>query len=202
MPNRILREGYLDSEKLRLAGELAEVLFVRLMLVCDDFGRFDGRVSVICRRCWPICGPTDEDVLTRLVALTGNGLVVTYEVDGKPFIYIPNFKQRTRSPGSKFPNPPTGSQSNDGPTAVMPPSTDGQVSAVGARSSYFEVRSSSFDIRGSDGGHPPAEGKSNSKPRAAAQSIAKVEENKRVLAEAAEKAAPMPEDLLKFVRPH
>lgn len=113
MPSRLIREGVLDSERIFRAGEAAEVLFMRLMLVADDHGRFDGRVSVICRRCWPIGGPTEKDVLDRLVALTENGLVTTYEVDGKPFIYIPNFNQRLRTKTSKYPEPP-----NDPPPIV------------------------------------------------------------------------------------
>lgn len=194
MPNRILREGLLDSERLRLAGEAAEVLFVRLTLVADDFGRFDGRVTVICRRCWPLGGPDDKDVLERLVKLTEQRLVIAYEVDGKPFIFIPNFKQRTRSSKSKFPDPPPGLQSNDGPTADKPPSTDSPMSAVGARSSSFVVRNSD-----SVGGHTSDNRPST--PRGAAQSLERAEQNKRDLAAAAEKAAPMPDGLKKFAHP-
>lgn len=114
MPSRVIREGLIDSEHILAAGEAAEVLFLRLMLVADDYGRFDGRLPVICRRCWPIGGMTDEEVEKRLTALVANGLIERYEVDGKPFIQIPNFGQRTRAMKSKFP-PPNGSlDENDG----------------------------------------------------------------------------------------
>lgn len=107
MPSRMIREGLLDSDPLRQAGELAELLFTRLMLVADDYGRFDGRVTVICRRCWPLGGPSDPDVAQRLAALVREGLIVQYEVDGKPFIYIPKFNQRLRlKTASKWPDPP------------------------------------------------------------------------------------------------
>lgn len=106
MPNRIIREGFLDAEAIARAGEAAEVLFTRLILVADDFGRFDGRLTVICRRCWPNGGPDEESVRERLRALAMNGLVVMYEADGKPFLFLPNFKQRTRSTKSKYPLPP------------------------------------------------------------------------------------------------
>lgn len=107
MPSRMIREGYLDSDPLRQAGELAEILFTRLMLVADDYGRFDGRVTVICRRCWPLGGPTETDVSQRIVALVREGLVVLYEVGGKPFIFIPKFNQRLRlKSASKWPDPP------------------------------------------------------------------------------------------------
>lgn len=106
MPNRILREAMLDSDPVAAAGELAEVLFCRLLLVADDLGRFDGRISVIARRCWPLGGPGEDSVADRLGALARNGLVVKYEVEGKPFIVIPKFKQRTRTTTSKYPPPP------------------------------------------------------------------------------------------------
>ena len=114
MPSRVIREGLIDSEHILAAGEAAEVLFLRLILVADDYGRFDGRLPVICRRCWPIGGMTDEEVEKRLTALVKNGLVERYEVDGKPFIQIPNFGQRTRAMKSKFPAPNGSHDENDG----------------------------------------------------------------------------------------
>lgn len=106
MPNRILREGLLDAPAIAQAGEAAEVLFIRLILVADDYGRFDGRVTVICRRCWPAGGPGEADVLERLKTLAACELVVMYQVDGKPYLFIPNFRQRSRAMKSKFPPPP------------------------------------------------------------------------------------------------
>lgn len=108
MPSRYVREGLLSSEAIATAGELAEVLFVRLLLVADDFGRFDGRVGRIVRACWPAGGvgsPGEFEVNDRLEKLEAAGLVLRYEVDGKPFLLIPRFQQRTRSTKSKFPEP-------------------------------------------------------------------------------------------------
>lgn len=107
MPSRMIREGLLDSDPLAQAGELAEVLFTRLMLVADDYGRFDGRVTVICRRCWPLGGPNEQDVAARLASLARVGLVTVYQAEGKPFICIPKFNQRLRlKTKSKYPDPP------------------------------------------------------------------------------------------------
>lgn len=106
MPSRVIRDGLLDSELVHQAGEMAFNLFVRLMLVADDHGRFDGRLSVIARRCWPMGGPDDRDIFNRLIKLLELGLVVSYEVDHKPFIFIPNFGQRLRQKREKYPAPP------------------------------------------------------------------------------------------------
>lgn len=121
MPSRMIREGLLDSDPLRAAGEAAEVLFTRLMLVADDYGRFDGRVTVICRRCWPLGGPDEYEVLQRLAALVREKLVTLYDVDGKPFIYLPKFNQRLRLKNpSKYPDPPGEGQGCAQMPAVAP----------------------------------------------------------------------------------
>lgn len=155
MPSRYVREGLLDSEKIRQAGEPAEVLFMRLLLVVDDFARFDGRVTVICRRCWPIGGPLEADVLERLTTLAQFGLVVCYEVDGKPYLYVPNFNQRTRASKSKYPPPPVPQVSDKSAMPDKPPTVaehqsaprqakewrkpdDRQASASGVRYSSIE----------------------------------------------------------------
>lgn len=116
MPARVIREGFLDSDAVAAAGEAAEAFFLRLALRADDYGRFDGRITVICRACWPLGGPTEDDVAKRLEALIRAGIVQRYEVNGKPYLLIPKFRQRMRTPRSKFPDPPAGCQPDDGQT--------------------------------------------------------------------------------------
>ena len=41
MPNRIIREGHLDSERVDQLSEQAENFYSRLRLVVDDYGRFE-----------------------------------------------------------------------------------------------------------------------------------------------------------------
>lgn len=124
MPNRYIREGLLDSDPLKLAGEAAEVLFVRLVLVADDYGRFDGRVSVIRARCWPLGAPAEGEVETRLAALAKVGMIERYAIGGKAYLTIPKFRQRTRSQASKYPDPP----SYVGHPSVNGQTDDGQAS--------------------------------------------------------------------------
>lgn len=131
MPDRYLRTGLLSSERIAAAGEPAEILFTRLLLVIDDFARYDGRLTVICRACWPGGFDTDpkpDEVRQRLDSLIAHKAVVAYEVGGKPFIYIPNFKQRTRAKKSKWPAPPQGCPADDGQMPDNSQSSDGQVS--------------------------------------------------------------------------
>jgi hypothetical protein len=197
MPNRILREGLLDSEPLSKSGEKAEVLFMRLLLVADDFGRFDGRLSVICRRCWPLGEPTDPnemDVLERLTKLTEHKLVVAYEVDGKPFIFIPKFKQRTRASKSKFPDPPANNPQLDRPMTDNGQSPDGQPSDSRARSS-------SFVVRNSDSGGPVDKSQAP-RPSPNASSIAKTQHQLAAQARMREEATTPPADFASRLPPN
>lgn len=107
MPSRILREGLLDSDAIGSVSLEAETLFVRLLLLADDFGRYDGRPPVICRRAFVNRRELDDDkCASRLDELMRAGLVLSYFSNGKPFITIPRFNQRMRAKRSKFPAPP------------------------------------------------------------------------------------------------
>jgi len=104
MPSRVLREGLLDSDAIGAVSPGAEMLFVRLLLLADDFGRYDGRVSVICRRAFVNRRSVDEHMTADwLHELDNAGLVRLYEVDARPYLELLNFRQRTRSQVSKYP---------------------------------------------------------------------------------------------------
>ena len=45
MPNRILKESICRSEEIDSLSWFEEVLFYRLIVICDDFGRYDGRAN-------------------------------------------------------------------------------------------------------------------------------------------------------------
>ena len=45
MPNRIIKESICRSEEIDSLSWFEEVLFYRLIVTCDDFGRYDGRAS-------------------------------------------------------------------------------------------------------------------------------------------------------------
>ena len=113
MPSRVLREGLLDSDAIGSVSPGAEMLFVRLLLLADDFGRYDGRVSVICRRAFVNRRSVDEHMTAEcLQELDNADLVRLYEVDGKPYLEVQNFRQRTRSQVSKYPPRPGIVQTN------------------------------------------------------------------------------------------
>lgn len=114
MPNRVIREGLLDSDRIgRLTAE-EERFYVRLLLVADDFGRFDGRLSVIKSRCFPIL---DSISLTMVRAWLSKcqdaGLVKIYEVSGKPYLELIDYNQRLRQKRPRYPGPMNGNCQHD-----------------------------------------------------------------------------------------
>lgn len=109
MPTRVIREGFLDSETILRAGEPAECLYHRLLLVADDYGRLDGRPAMILNKAYPAGAPDGVDVheiARRLETLKALELAIAYETAGKPYLALPRFRQRTRALKSRFPEPP------------------------------------------------------------------------------------------------
>lgn len=111
MPQRILRDKILTSEKVEVLDFPAEVFYRRLMSVVDDFGRFDGRPSVLRSACYPLrVDRIREADISRWIAICEKaGLIVLYQVDGKPYVELLNLDDRRRAKTSKYPSPPSGS---------------------------------------------------------------------------------------------
>lgn len=108
MPNRILKESIVTSATIDSLSADQERFFYRLMVVCDDFGRFDGRAAVIRGRCYPLkLDVTTETVDGWLSVLESAGLLFRYEVASKPYLQIRNWDehQNIRAKKSRFPNP-------------------------------------------------------------------------------------------------
>lgn len=108
MPNRIIKESVCTSDSIDQLGWFEEVLFYRLIVNCDDFGRFDGRVAVIKNRLFPLKeNLTLKNVESAINKLARVGLIIPYESGGKPFLFLPtwNEHQCVRAKRSKFPEP-------------------------------------------------------------------------------------------------
>lgn len=107
MPNRILREGINDSDRVNALSFAAEVFYRRLMSVVDDFGLYDGRLSVLRSRLYSLRVDTvsEKDINDWLTECERLDLVVRYEHNGKPYIYFRNLGE-PRAAKSKYPFPP------------------------------------------------------------------------------------------------
>ena len=66
MPNRIIKESICRSDTINSLSCFEEVLFYRLIVACDDYGRFDGRPSVIKGYCFPLKDTSVKDIEAAL----------------------------------------------------------------------------------------------------------------------------------------
>lgn len=109
MPNRILKESICTSESLDCLSDKAEILFYRLIVQCDDYGRFDGRAAIIRSRCFPLKTDSikDKDVEKYLNELVACDLIYLYESGGKRYLAMTGWEnhQQVRSKRSKYPEP-------------------------------------------------------------------------------------------------
>lgn len=108
MPNRILKESICTSDSVDSLSWFEEVLFYRLIVNCDDYGRFDGRAAIIKNRLFPLKeNLTAKTVSGAIEKLARTGLVTLYEFEGKPYLYLPgwNHHQNVRAKKSKYPEP-------------------------------------------------------------------------------------------------
>ncbi len=97
MPNRILRDGILTSRAVNALGESAEVLYRRLISVVDDYGRFELDLDILRARLFPLqleAWPTER---VGKVLLECRELLALYEVSGRIYLEVNNFKQQTRT---------------------------------------------------------------------------------------------------------
>ena len=114
MPNRILRDGVLDSRAVSALTDDGQILFYRLMSIADDYGRYHADPELIRAKCFPLL--LDRWPLSRVAnaltnlnetkVSTGVPLVVIYGTSSSTnkYLQIEGFGQRTRTP-SKFPDP-------------------------------------------------------------------------------------------------
>lgn len=114
MPNRLLREGVVDSPKIDRLTPEEEVFYYRLLVVADDFGRMDARPAILRARCFPLKETLSTGKVSGwLDAMWRAAVIGRYEVDGQPYIQILKWEQRVRSAG-KYPPPLDGHMSVNG----------------------------------------------------------------------------------------
>ena len=160
MPDRIIKESICTSDTLNQLSDFEERFWHRLIVNCDDYGRFDARPAILKGRLFPLMeGKTLKDMSNTLSKLASVGLVELYEVDGKPFLHVVTWDkyQRIRAKRSKFPDP--------NGTCCHLPSDD-----VKCPRNPIQSESNPNPIRNADAGNAPA----GEEPPAADPELAKV----------------------------
>lgn len=114
MPQRFLRPGITNSEKWNGVSFGAQSLFIRILTLVDDFGRYDGRIAILHGHCFSM----RPDVTVKQTAayrseLQTNDLISIYEATGREYLQVNQWQERARSDKSKFPDPPQNTEKQD-----------------------------------------------------------------------------------------
>lgn len=112
MPNRIIKESICTSNEIDALKPEEEILFYRIIVNCDDFGRMDARLPILRAKCFPlrIDSVKDKDIRVWMDSLIKQGLIFIYEVDGKEYLQMSTWEkhQQIRAKRSKYPAPDDG----------------------------------------------------------------------------------------------
>jgi hypothetical protein len=109
MPQRLLRPGIRQSKRWSRVGYLEQTLYIRLLTLVDDYGRYEADPELIRSEAFPYGDPSGNAIPvptidSGLLSLVRNDLIFLYETDAKRYLQLTRWKERVRS-DSKFPDP-------------------------------------------------------------------------------------------------
>lgn len=106
MPDRVVRDELLTSERYWRCSPEARNLYLSIILSVDDAARMTGSPFALRTRCMAST-VSHERIEVILAELVDADLVRRYESDGRSFLFVPRFRNRRRYYGaSKNPEPP------------------------------------------------------------------------------------------------
>lgn len=109
MPNRLVREGLMESEAVLSLPVEGRWLFVIILLSADDIGLFEATEFKLARR-----ADVNRDLAGKLMQMIADAdLIRLYAVDNKRYGFIPKFRQRLQIKTSKHPFPPRAMYEDD-----------------------------------------------------------------------------------------
>jgi len=105
VPNRIIKESICTSDTIDQLSWFEEVFFYRLIVNCDDYGRFDARTTILKARLFPLKSVTEKQISDALHKLSTVGIVALYEYDGRPYLQLVTWEkhQTVRNKKGKYP---------------------------------------------------------------------------------------------------
>ena len=109
MPNRLIREGMLESEAVLSLPVDARWLYLTILLSADDVGLFEATEFRLARK-----ADVRRELAGKLLALLADvDLVRLYSVGAKTFGFLPKFRQRIQIKRIKHPMPPAALYADD-----------------------------------------------------------------------------------------
>ena len=112
MPQRLLKPALRQSKRWNRSPYLAQLLYVRLLMLVDDYARYDADAELLASECFPSGDPDGQPIpmLTidsALLTLASKDMLLLYECDGKRYLQLTRWQERVRSE-SKWPDPKNG----------------------------------------------------------------------------------------------
>lgn len=105
MPQRFLRPGITNSERWNTVSFEAQSLFIRILTLVDDFGRYDARIAILHGQCFALRNDIKPQRTAAMRSeLQRAKLIDVYEVDGREYLQIEQWQERARQDRSKFPD--------------------------------------------------------------------------------------------------
>lgn len=140
MGNRVVRAGILESESVNKLTWAGEVFYRRLMSILDDFGRCDGRPTILRSRLYPlrIDKVSEPDIVKWISECETAGLVRKYQVDGKEYLEMFNFGQTVRIKKARVPPPETECKQMQADASTCMPETETETETEIARVNGFQ----------------------------------------------------------------
>src|SRR5580698_1772484 len=106
MPNRYTREGINSSRSVASLDTAAEVFYRRMLLVIDDFGRYEVDYLLIRSAAYPVHNNIREtDIARWMAACQKAGLLAFYESGGRQYMVFTK-TEPPRAKHSRYPDPP------------------------------------------------------------------------------------------------
>lgn len=103
MPQRFLRPQITNSDRWNSVGFAAQSLYIRLITLVDDYGRYDGRASVIWAHCFAVWNDkhpqetiTMQQTEQMLQELAASRLIDLYELQDKKIVQLEQWTERIR----------------------------------------------------------------------------------------------------------
>jgi hypothetical protein len=108
MPSRVIRGEINSSRSLERVSMMADLAFRALLVVVDDYGRFDGRLYILRNAMFPTRREVTEAKLAKwLDELEREGCIRRYVASGAPYVELPTWETHRgkgrRAESSKYP---------------------------------------------------------------------------------------------------
>jgi len=152
MPDRIIKQSICASDSIDRLTWFQEALFYRLIVHCDDRGRFDARPKIVKNLLFPL---KDDMLLSEIVdglrGLEDAGLIKIY--GGGRYLYMPTWSkhQRIRNVKAKYPDPKGEEETcGDLPQSAAECGELQQSAASRARAESNPIQSNSYGRRRND----------------------------------------------------